>query len=778
MSEAGSSQLTGESTPSAFDRRGFVLALLALVLAAGALLSESLFSAKVLSQADALEQFAPWSDDGVLEGAPANPVLLDQAIVMQPWMHFGAERIQAGQAPWWNPDNYAGQPMVGTYQTAYFWPLNWVYFAAPGWWFLEWSALLRLVAAGLFTYLFLRALHLGRAPATLGAVTFALCGFQVAWLGHMHTHVSLFLPALLWGVERVAQRASLRNTALLSLLVAGALLAGHLQTALHVAMAVGGWSVFRMTTTVAGTRLSRASLGHLALGAVLGVLVAMPQLLPFFEYLGDSRGAVVLEELQTVDRIAPSDAGILMLDPGHHGSPAAAQGFGPYDGPTGQNVNFNELIGGYVGRLALLLALAGVWFGRRKREVWFLAGAALLAAAIAWQVPGVYDAVAAVPKLKSTKLMRFAVVLAFALACLAAFGLEGLAARLARRPGPSSTATSTGMSLAVILLVAVELVAFGRGYNPTLDPAELAPATAVTDLLQERVASEPPFRVLSVDNTALMPSSNLLYGIPMLAGYDSMELATTADLVQQLSTDERGAYFIKEIRSFDRTEALPLARLLGVRYLLSPVDLPPPYELILDGPTKVYEDQGAAPRFLAATSARYLREPAARLAFLGSAEFDPGVAVLEGLPRMDDADPLSAETRATLEAGKSVSVAPLDGQLESYGDTEITLRVSAGPSALDPAYDTALGDTRPDLQGTLPALAILTDAWDAGWIAELDGEPVEVLRVDHGLRGVWVPPGDHELVFRYEPRALSTGLLLGLLGLAGTLALLLLRPRR
>ncbi|MDF1799786.1 MAG: YfhO family protein [Planctomycetota bacterium] len=769
MSEAGSSQLTGASAPELpepFDRRGFLLALLALVLAAGVLLSDSLLSSRVLSQADALEQFAPWSDDGAEEGVPSNPVLLDQAIVMQPWMHFGAERIQAGQAPWWNPDNYMGQPMVGTYQTAYFWPLNWVYFAAPGWWFLEWSALLRLVAAGLFTYLFLRALRLSAGPAILGAVTFALCGFQVAWLGHMHTHVSLFLPALLWGVERVARRASGRDAALLALMVAGALLAGHLQTALHVALAVGAWSLFRMTTTVAGTRLSRAGLGQLALGAGLGVLVAMPQLLPFFEYLGDSRGAVVLEQLQTVDRISPSDAGILMLDPGHHGSPAAAQGYGPYDGPSGQNVNFNELIGGYVGRLALLLALVGVWLGRRRREVWFLAGGAALAAAIAWQVPGIYDAVAAVPKLKSTKLMRFAVVLAFALACLAAFGLQGLAARLGGR-------ARSLVAPAATLLVALELIAFGRGYNPTIEPAELAPATAVTDLLQERVASEPPFRVLSVDNTALMPSANLFYGVPMLAGYDSMELATTADLVQQLSTDERGAYFIKEIRSFDRQEALPLARLLGVRYLLSPADLPPPFELLLDGPTKVYRDPGAAPRFLAPTSARYLRDPGARLAYLGSAEFDPRVAVLETLPTTGGAASLGPALRAALEAGEQVPLAPLQGGLESYGDTEVSLRLAAGP----PAVGAVPGDTHPDLQGSLPALAILTDAWDAGWTAELDGEPVEVVRVDHGLRGVWVPPGDHELVFRYEPRGLAMGLLLGLLGLVGTLALLLRRPR-
>ena len=750
--------MSGE--PHHRDPKGLLLALAVLLLAAGTLLSDALFSSRVLSQADALEQFAPWSDDGPgHEGAPSNEVLLDQSIVMQPWLHFGGERVREGTPPWWNPDNYMGQPMVGTYQTAYFWPLNWLSFLAPGWWFLEWSALLRLIAAGLFTYLFLRRLTLGRAPAILGAVTFALCGFQIAWLGHLHTHVSLFLPAMLWAVERLAEHARWRRAGFLALFVGGALLAGHLQTALHLAMAVGAWTVFRMFVPIAGTRLGATGLVRVAVAALLGVLVAMPQLLPFFEYLGDSRGAVVLEEVQTVDRISPLDAAILMVDPSNHGSPAAAQDYGPYRGPSGANVNYNELIGGYVGRFALLLAIAGAILGRRRSAVRFLAVGALLAACIAWQVPGIYDAFGAVPKLKSTKLMRFAVVLAFALAGLAAFGLAALQARLSGR--------ARGLvGAAAVALVALELVAFGSGYNPTIEPERLAPPTAVTDFLQERVAEEEPFRVLAVDNTALMPSANLLYGIPMLGGYDSMELATTADLVQLLSHDERGAYFIKEIRRFDRTEALPLARLLNVRYVLSPVELPPPYELRLDGPTKVYEDPGVRPRVFAAAGMTRIEDRDERLAHLGSPGFDSTIAVLEDLPGAEaflDQDP----TPWHQALGQDHPLPLADAQVEvlSRGDLELHLEVEV---STERTWGGQLG------------MVVMADAWDTGWVAELrteiEGErsvrSVPILRVDHGLRGVLVPPGRHELVLRYEPAGLRRGLLLGLVGLLGVLACL------
>ena len=50
-------------------------------------------------------------------------------------------------------------------------------------------------------------------------------------------------------------------------------------------------------------------------------------------------------------------------------------------------------------------------------------------------------------------------------------------------------------------------------------------------------------------------------------------------------------------------------------------------------------------------------------------------------------------------------------------------------------------------------------------------------RVDHALRGVFVPPGSHELTFRYRPPAISVGLALGAIGLLGILAMLFLSDR-
>lgn len=712
------------------DPRGLWLAALILGAVLFLLLGEALVGGKVLTQADALLQFAPWSDVAPQDYEPGNPLLLDQSIVMQPWLHFGAQRLAEGTLPWWNPNNYAGQPMVGTYQSAYFWPLNWVYFAFPSWNFHAWSAFLRLLLTGLFTYLLLRRLGLGFAGGLVGGLGFALSGFMIAWLGHMHTHAAVFLPALFWQVERIAARPSWRNAAVIGLMAGGCVLAGHIQTSVHMALGVAAFVGFRLAVPVGGRRLARQGLARLLVGTALGALLAMPQVLPFLDYLSDSQGAVVLERVEQTGDVDSLAAAALMIDPGRDGSPAPAQGFGPYTGQTGDNVNYNELIGGYVGRCLLLLALLQVVFFRRGRETWFFLGLGLFAALVAWKVWPVYDLLYSIPKLRSTKLLRFSLLLAFALSVLGAMGLDGLMAWV--RAGGRRLL----LGAAVCMIVALELLCFARGYNPMVDPHEVTPPTPVTDYLK---AQPGLWRVLGLDNTALMPSANLFYDIPMVGGYDSMEPRALTELVARMSSDERGRYFIKEIRYFDRGG--PIGDLLGVKYLLAASELPPPFRLVHEGPTRVYENPNAMPRAFPATHVRVFEEKDARLEFLGADDFDPWVGVLE-------------------EPHEDLAEGPALGQ----GQVSIT---SYGDLAIDVTCDL-------DLAG----LIVLGDVWDRSWVAKVDGEPVPILRVDHALRGVAVGPGPHRLEFRYRPGALYLGLTLGALGLAGLLGLLFVSPVR
>ena len=54
-------------------------------------------------------------------------------------------------------------------------------------------------------------------------------------------------------------------------------------------------------------------------------------------------------------------------------------------------------------------------------------------------------------------------------------------------------------------------------------------------------------------------------------------------------------------------------------------------------------------------------------------------------------------------------------------------------------------------------LAVLSDQWDKGWHAYLDGNPVPIFRTDHALRGVVAPPGKATLEFIYSPASFVLG---------------------
>jgi LPXTG-motif cell wall-anchored protein len=75
-------------------------------------------------------------------------------------------------------------------------------------------------------------------------------------------------------------------------------------------------------------------------------------------------------------------------------------------------------------------------------------------------------------------------------------------------------------------------------------------------------------------------------------------------------------------------------------------------------------------------------------------------------------------------------------------------------------------------------LLVLADPWYPQWRVTVDGRPAELLRVDHALRGVRVPAGDHQVVFTYQDRALQLGLLLSGLTLAALGGLWWWRRRR
>jgi hypothetical protein len=75
-----------------------------------------------------------------------------------------------------------------------------------------------------------------------------------------------------------------------------------------------------------------------------------------------------------------------------------------------------------------------------------------------------------------------------------------------------------------------------------------------------------------------------------------------------------------------------------------------------------------------------------------------------------------------------------------------------------------------DVRAEGPGVLVVTEAWDRGWSAEVDGQPAGVVRVNHAEIGVSLGPGPHRVLLRYAVPGLWAGLVLcagGALLLAG-----------
>jgi hypothetical protein len=74
-----------------------------------------------------------------------------------------------------------------------------------------------------------------------------------------------------------------------------------------------------------------------------------------------------------------------------------------------------------------------------------------------------------------------------------------------------------------------------------------------------------------------------------------------------------------------------------------------------------------------------------------------------------------------------------------------------------------------EVEAPVPGFLVVSDAYDPGWRAEVDGESSRLLRADGLFRAVPVGAGLHTVTMRYAPTAVRLGLIISGLGLMATI---------
>lgn len=717
---------------------------------------------------------------------------------------FLARELRAGRFSRWFPGLYCGMPLYSESQAGYLHPLKGLLYPwLPTWQALNLDTVLSVGLTGVATYGWLRR-HVGPAGALAGAAVFGLGGF--VWAHLIHTsmvNALISVPLAVWALECAWEGGRLRGVALGALALACQVFAGHLQDTLLTGLLIGVYGLYR--AAIERGRGPRMWAGGMAAGLVaLGIVLAAVQWVPSKELLDRSprAGGLSWDDL-TYGSWHPELLPSLVVREAY-GTRARdtdwMDGFYPY-----------HEMNAYLGVVGLALAVVGAAAYRDRWVAFWVLLAGIGGVLMLGRFTLLFDAMPRVPILGSSRIpVRYHLWVSLAVAALAAVGVDRLA-----RPGRVSLRGAVAL-VAVLVVVSVPILAYV--YRPAWTQAdrwrapyhlfrfhwlgrELAGAglrTAVIALAAWAVASlaartarlrrrsvlaallpvllmadllgahwddvptvapaywtEPPAsaRLIRVD-----PAHRRVFGV---ARYSAGEPGYASRRVDFSAARDPLAWSLPPIWGLDSASgASPLLprRMLrytdhaaigggrfvveGVTHFLTgfpePVPGWPPPEKV--GAAYLHRNPEAAPR--ARLMGRPLYAGDERAAARALQELGAGVrgrVIVEDANRPLAADAAVSGTAAiTAEAPERVEVAT-----ESAGD----------------------------------AYLVLADSFDPGWSASLDGRLVPIRPAFVAFRAVFVPKGNHRIVFTYRPAGFDVGLAITAAGLVVGMGLLF-WPRR
>lgn len=679
-----------------------------------------------------------------------------------PYHAYTAAELHRGRLPLWNPYLFGGHPFQADPQTAVFAPLTLLTALVAGsedglsYFAMELRVLANYGLAALFMYLLAQRLTGSPWGAFYAALAYTFSGYLLSYpmvqLPILET--AAWAPLVFYLLDRAAtaQRWS-AWAAGAGLAYGAALLAGHGQTALFLGYAALVYGVWRTWE-----RGPRRALASAALFLGFGVGLAAVQLLPTLEFTGRSTRAYM-----------PYDI--------------AASGFDLLALPGMLLPGWRRETPLYVGIATLLLAAIGIarpWPGRGPWLALGLGGLLLAVGRGTFFYRALYTAVPGFALFQHQERAIFLVVMALTLFAgrgLAALFHEGHSVR-ELLGGAFRHLPGVGLVLfGGLLLVLVQRQNYaGQPNNPFNDLMNsyvffllvLALALALLAAWARGGVSGPVAAGLAaltvLDLFTISAGNNSAPGMyearTRLPQVRSVLAAQEAPGRVELALDTAlpGAYAaLARLESINgdspigdlRLQTLLAAKeeqrrweLLNVTYLLTRErrEGDPSVQWVLEEEGMIlYRVVRTLPRAYAVGRYEVIGDPKAALAQLLRPEHDPRTtAILEAEPPVPPGAPLDARAE--------VSWVRREPQ-------RLVLRTRA--------------------QG--PALIVLSEPYDPGWRASLDGrDPLPVLRANYALRAVVVPAGEHlvEMVYRPTPLVLGAAVSGATLLLAGAIFVL------
>ncbi|OLC10595.1 MAG: hypothetical protein AUH41_02725 [Gemmatimonadetes bacterium 13_1_40CM_66_11] len=718
---------------------------------------------------------------------------------------------QTGQFPLWNPMIMVGLPHIDVVTHGdVLYPTSALRLVMPVYQAMNIAFVIHYILAGFLMYLFLRRLGASWIGSVTGGLAYQLSGIMISYVHPGHDgklFVSTMLPLAFLALLAALRDKRAWGYPLLALAVALCLLSPHVQTTYYLLIAAALFALYltfgEPSSDPVGQRVGRLALTLAAV--IVGFGLAMPQILPFIQYIPHSPRAGGY----AVGYQGSTSYGI----PWNHIPEFIIAGFTGKSFETYWGSNPLKLHSEYLGLPVVALAMLG-WGDRRRRLVLWIAGIGTLFLLIALgaSTPFYHLWWAVMPYVKKTRApgMVFFIV-AFCTAIFAAFGVDrverrdvvaarharvwliaagvvallglvGVFGQLAQSLAPAERlglAIARGSFIRVsviigaILFASVALLAWGwiQGRVPVLLFATGLPLLVGADLwrngqdfwtyspspdegvyrtdpLIARLQAEPkPLRVLNLGD--VYPHNVLMaFGIPQVVGYQGSELRYFDDLIGgRPGTPDAARYLLTSTR---------LWHLLAARYVIIPdtANLPG-YHRVLGPVTTATGTRG----------------------FLYEADtLPPYVRVIPAAAKIDEQAIPATLADPRLPGYDRVVLLPLNAPINPRPVT--TFPPPSASRGRVTTWTAGRMSIALDPPPTDSSYVLIAENWYLDWSVVIDGRPGggQVLRGDNSLLTVPVGPGARRLELSYHSRAIARGIAIALVSLLIVIAGFLVPP--
>ncbi len=377
-------------------------------------------------------EFHPWKDSAVGGQQVSNPSANDQLLSYLPRKVMYSRALLGRGSSSWSHLLMGGYPIGADSQMGWFDPFNLLFLFLPVSVGFILLGILQWLLGGVFTYLFLRQVSVGRFGAMAGGVAFFTQPFfitRLPWPPALQS--AIWLPYLLWMFERMmgSSRPG-RYVPAIALGITLSAVSGYMPVFMLVMVSWILYSVLRILfgPTDNYTSSPRRNFGVVTVALILGMMLASVQIIPTIEAGRFSIRREIPIEAQKKFAL-PGQFLVTLANPYSLGRPTNEtwSGFAekikspPHD--WGSPTSFLE-DNHYVGWAVLLAAICALWFRRKDARTLIAGVTAGLAILILYGTFVLDLAYYLVPGFKSARPDRVVFVWGTFVSVLAGLGFE------------------------------------------------------------------------------------------------------------------------------------------------------------------------------------------------------------------------------------------------------------------------------------------------------------------------------------------------------------------